>query len=560
MIVSPTSDRNPGALLTFGVCIFLAALVWVAFGGAIYHGFVDYDDGSYVYENPKITGGLSLSAVQWAFTHVHANNWHPLTSISHMLDCQLYGVQPSGHHLNNILLHGATAILLFLALHELTNRFWPSAFVAALFAVHPLRVESVVWVSERKDVLSGVFFMLMLWAYARYCRKDRHRSIFYLIVVLAFALGLMCKPTLVTAPFVLLLLDYWPLGRLLGEWPAVRHRLREKIPLFILSAASCVATLIAQKHALTEVRELPLTDRISNALVSYVSYLGQIVYPARLTVFYPYRQNGPAVSQLFLAFVILLIISALFFLWRRKHPFLLVGWLWFLGMLIPMIGIVQVGQQSRADRYTYLPMIGVCILVTWGLLNLLKKWRHDRGIVFATAVLLIIALVARSNAQTEHWRNTEALWRHAVENMSRNYIAHYTLGNVLAQQQRFDEAIAQYQKSLEIEPNYAQTHNNLGIAFANEGRFGDAITEYEIALRLRPDFVEVHNNLGTILATIGKPEEAIDQFEEALRLRPNYIEVHKNLARLLEKLGRREEAMPHIAEANRLESVRASSK
>ena len=559
MIVSPTSDRNPGALLTFGVCIFLAALVWVAFGGAIYHGFVDYDDGSYVYENPKITGGLSLSAVQWAFTHVHANNWHPLTSISHMLDYQLYGVQPSGHHLNNILLHGATAILLFLALHELTNRFWPSAFVAALFAVHPLRVESVVWVSERKDVLSGVFFMLMLWAYARYCRKDRHRSIFYLIVVLAFALGLMCKPTLVTAPFVLLLLDYWPLGRLLGEWPAVRRLLVEKIPLFILSAASCVVTLVAQQRALTEVRELPLTDRISNALVSYVVYLGQIIYPSRLAVFYPYGHNGPGILVTVLALVILLTLSGLFFLWRTKHPFLLVGWLWFLGMLVPMIGIVQVGQQSRADRYTYLPMIGVCILASWGLVSLSKKWRNGQGMVVAGAVLLIIALVTRSYAETEHWRNTEALWRHAIENTTKNYIAHYTLGNVLAQQQRFDEAIVEYQRSLAIEPNYAQTHNNLGIAFANEGRFADAITQYEIVLRLRPDFAEVHNNLGIILATTGKSEEAVNEFEEALRLRPNYIEVHKNLARLLEKLGRTEEAMAHIAEVNRLESVRASS-
>src|SRR5437899_5931635 len=381
-------------VVTAIVLVFLAMIVWVSFGQALRHDFLGYDDQRYVIQNAWVTNGLTPGGIKWAFTHVHASNWHPLTTISHMLDCQLYGLQPWGHHLTNILLHATAAILLFFALRELTasgdavagigdagrdqrsrlqrGSLWPSVLVAAVFAVHPLRVESVAWVSERKDVLSGVFFMLTLWAYARYARSDAPSLFRYLIVVVLFALGLMCKPTLVTLPFVLLLLDYWPLGKVRplsssgrGE-TASRWKRRntlswlmiEKVPLFALSAAPCVATLLAQKQALDMSIKVPIEERLGNALISYVAYVGQMIWPAHLAVLYPYPEDNLKVPQVIVALLLLLMISVAFFLWRKKYPFLLIGWLWYLVMLIPMIGIIQVGSLVRADRYTYLPQSG----------------------------------------------------------------------------------------------------------------------------------------------------------------------------------------------------------
>src|SRR6266542_2412501 len=466
---SGDSRTRNDRLIASVVCILLAGIVWIAFGQTLHHEFVNYDDGSYVYANPGIINGLTPGNIQWAFTHVHAANWHPLTTISHMLDCQLYGLQPWGHHLTNILLHAAPAILLFLALWRLTDNIWPSAFVAALFAIHPAHVESVAWVAERKDVLSAVFFMLTLWAYARYARGDRFSWGRYTTVLVFFALGLMCKPTLVTLPFVLLLLDYWPLRRIQnsdfgGQRSAVaapvrgapqrRTRLRvasawqaagwlhlivEKIPLFVLSAASCVATILAQKEAFAPMRAIPLQERVANAVVAYVEYVGQMVYPAHLAVLYPYPEGGLNVAEVVLALLFLLIVSVIFVLWRSRYPFALIGWLWFLGMLVPMIGIVQVGSQPRADRYTYLPEIGLYMLVTWSAIELFKTWKHQRE-VFAIATLLIIGtLTIRSHFQTSYWRNSEALWRHTIDVTSRNYIADNNLAGTLEERGQLNE-------------------------------------------------------------------------------------------------------------------------
>jgi len=432
------------------VSVFLAVIVWIAFGRALNHGFVDYDDQNYVLRNPRVTNGLTLDGVHWAFTHVDATNWHPLTTISHMLDSQLYGLQPWGHHLTNILLHAAAAILLFFALRELTGSgqavvgigdadrdqrsrvqrgsLWASVFVAALFAVHPLRVESVAWVSERKDVLSGVFFMLTLWAYARYARDNVRSSLWYITVIVLFALGLMCKPTLVTLPFVLLLLDYWPLGRVRpssssgrGETESRWKRRNtlswlviEKVPLFLLSAASCVATLLAQKQALDLSIKAPIQERLGNALISYVAYVGQMIWPAHLAVLYPYPEGNLKVPQVILALLLLVMISVAFFLWRKKCPFLLIGWLWYLGMLIPMTGIIQVGSQVRADRYTYLPQIGLYLLVAWGGMELFHRWRRSCEVLAAAALLVIMALIMRSYLQTCCCRDTDALWKHSL--------------------------------------------------------------------------------------------------------------------------------------------------
>jgi tetratricopeptide (TPR) repeat protein len=588
------------------VSIFLAVIVWIAFGQALGHEFVGYDDPRYVLQNSWVTNGLTLGRIQWAFTHVHATNWHPLTTISHMLDCQLYGLQPWGHHLTSILLHATAAILLFLALRKLTGAVWPSLLVAAVFAIHPLRVESVAWVSERKDVLSGVFFMLILWAYARYARGNSARSFWYIMVVVLFALGLMCKPTLVTVPFVLLLLDYWPLGRtqsspFLGRgitrntWPWL---IVEKLPLFVLSAASCVATLLAQKQALDASLKPPLGERIGNALVSYVVYLGQMIWPARLAVLYPYPEGNLKVSHVILALLLLLIISTGFFLWRTKYPFLLTGWLWYLGMLVPMIGIVQVGSQVRADRYTYLPQIGLYLLVAWGAMELFHQWRRSRVVLAGAGLLILTALMTRSYFQTSYWQDTETLWKHATATTSNNYIATTNLAEALFQSGRFDEAIAECQKALKIKPDFAAAHVDLGAALVENQRGGDgarrqygavdeAIVHYRRALQIKPDFAQAHSNLGTALLLKGQVDEAIAQYqkaleidpnfaearyslgnaflaegrysesiaeyEAALHIRPDYFEAHYNLGRALATIGKTDEALKEFTEALRID-------
>jgi len=570
----PRSRTHGGRVVTSIVSVFIAVIVWIAFGQALRHGFIDYDDHRYVDQNPIVTNGLTLGGIQWAFTHVHATNWHPLTTISHMLDCQLYGLQPWGHHLTSILLQAAAAVLLFLALRKLTGDPWPSLFVAAIFDVHPLHVESVAWVSERKDVLSGVFFMLVLWAYARYARSNGRSLFRYLIVVVLFAFGLMCKPTLVTLPFVLLLLDYWPLGRVrpsssrghgitASPWQR-RNTLSwlviEKVPLFVLSAASCVATLLAQKQALGISIKAPLEERVGNALISYVVYVGQMIWPARLAVLYPYPEGNLKVSHVILALLLLVMISVAFFLWRKKYPFLLIGWLWYLGMLVPMIGIIQVGSQVRADRYTYLPQIGLYLLVAWSAAELFHRWRRSREILAITAALIIIALTTRSYLQTSYWRDTETLWKHAIANTSNNYIAHTNLAQTLSQSGRFAEAIAECEKALKIKPDFAAAHNNLGSALQENTRSGDdarrqggavdeAIEHYRKALQIKPDFTQARSNLGNALLQKGQMDEAIAQFQKALEMEPNDAEAEFSLGKAFLQKGEINKAIVHYQKA-----------
>ena len=569
-----SSRTHGGRVVTGIVSVFLAVIVWIAFGRGLNHEFLGYDDQSYVLRNPRVTNGLTLDGIQWAFTHVDVTNWHPLTTISHMLDCQLYGLQPWGHHLTNILLHAAAAILLFLALRELTGTLWPSLLVAAVFAVHPLRVESVAWISERKDVLSGVFFMLTLWAYARYARGNVRSSFWYMTVVVLFALGLMCKPTLVTLPFVLLLLDYWPLGRVRpssssgrGE-TASRWKRRntlswlviEKVPLFGLSAASCVATLLAQKQALDMSIKAPFEERLGNALISYVVYVGQMIWPAHLAVLYPYPEGNLKVPQVILALLLLLMISVAFFLWRKKYPFLLIGWLWYLGMLIPMIGIIQVGSQVRADRYTYLPQIGLYLLVACSAAELFHRWRRSREVLAAAAVLVIMALTTRSYLQTSYWRDTETLWKHAIASTSNNYIAHTNLAQTLSHSGRFAEAIAECQEALKIKPDFAAAHNNLGVALLRNKQSGDgalghdgavdeAIEHYRKALQINPDFTQAHKNLGIVLLRKGQMDEAIAQFQKTLELEPNDAQAEFSLGSAFLQRREVDEAIAHYQKA-----------
>jgi protein O-mannosyl-transferase len=527
-----------------GVCLFLAAIVWAVFGQTTHDEFVNYDDGVYVYENPEVARGLTFPGIAWAFTHFYASNWHPLTWLSHMLDCQFYGLHPGGHHLTNVLLHITTVIALFLVLRQMTGFLWRSAFVAAVFAIHPLRVESVAWVAERKDVLSGLFFMLTIGAYVRYARRPWSPGR-YGLVMLLFALGLMCKPMLVTLPFVLLLLDRWPLQRV----EPARRLVMEKLPLLALAAASCVVTILAQHEAIQSTGSYPPALRFENASVSGMVYLGQMVWPAGLAVFYPYPHNGLPAWAVIVAPILLLSISAEVFILRKTRPYLLVGWLWYLVMLAPVIGIVQAGFQSHADRYTYLPQIGIYVAVTW----LAAEWTAKRpaarvAIGYLAAGVLAVLMVCAWK-QAAYWQNSESLWGHTLDCTVDNVNAHLNLGNALLQKGRVNDAIVQYQQALQIEPDYAQVHYNLGNAFLQKGSMDDAITQYQEALRFDPGYAQADNNLGYALLQKGNVDNAIAHYQSALQIDPDYAEAHNNLGYALLQKGSVDEAIIHFQKA-----------
>ena len=537
------------------VCLILVSLIWLIFGQTLGHGFVNFDDGDYVYNNLEVARGLSIPGIGWAFTHVHSGNWHPLTTLSHMLDCELFGLHPRGHHFVNVVLHIAVAILLFLTLQQMTAAPWPSALVAMLFAIHPLRVESVAWVSERKDMLSGIFFMATLWVYTRYARSKGSGSRPYLLALVLFALGLMCKPTLVTLPFVLLLLDYWPLQRLANstskqtDFSVLRRLVIEKIPFFILSAASCVATLLAQKQAIDVLKHLSFFDRIGNALVSYVIYLRQMVYPVGLAVLYPHPAHTLSTAEVLFAFIFLAAVSLVVILWRKKHPYLLIGWLWYLGMLVPMIGIVQVGLQARADRYTYLPQIGIALAVVWSGNALFSSSPLRRRLLIAFASIVIAALGLIAFRQTAYWRNSETLWQHTLSCTSNNFLAHDDCGSALLEEGRTDEAISEFEAALAINPNSAETHNNLSAAFMRNRRIDDAIAHYMKAIEIKPDYAEAHSNLGVALMQKKRFDEAVDHFRKALASDPKFAQAYNNFGASLLNQGKVDDAIDKFQRA-----------
>ena len=587
-------DPKPWASRSYAataVCGLLVAAVAVVFGQTVRHEFVNFDDDRYVYDNPQVSSGLTLHGVAWAMTHSHVGNWHPLTSISHMLDCQFYGIQPGGHHLTNVVLHAATAVLLLLVLRSMTGQLWPSALVAALFAVHPLRVESVAWVAERKDVLSGLFFMATLGAYVGYVRRPASFWRYALIMVL-LALGLMAKPMLVTTPLVLLLLDYWPLERF-GECPAtedarpLRSRfLRlfvEKIPLLVLAAASCVATLLGQVEAMAPGDLIPMPSRIANAVVSYAGYLGQMFYPVDLAVLYPHLGGGLPIWKIVGAALLLVGISVVAVVGRRRHPYVLVGWLWYLGTLVPVIGLVQVGSQAMADRYTYLPQIGICLAVVWAAGRAAGSWPYRRYLYGGVSALAIAVLMACAWRQAAFWRNNETLWTQTLACTSRNAIAendlalalvnagridealpyfreaveirpqlveaYSNLGDALLRKNRVDEAIAQFEKALTIKPRHAELHNNLGVALARRGETDDAIPHYRTALELKPEYAQAQFNLGNALLQKGQFDEAFTCYRKALELKPLDPAIHKNFGNALAQTGKLDEAIAQYRQA-----------
>jgi protein O-mannosyl-transferase len=524
-----TSDRRHSQRLIVGVCVFLVALAWLVFGQTLRHQFVNYDDGSYVYGNPNIAQGLSVRGVAWAFTHVHSQNWHPLTTISHMLDCQLFGLKSGGHHFTNVFLHTVAVLLLFLVLRGMTGSIWRSAFVAAVFAIHPLRVESVAWIAERKDLLSGVFFMLTLGAYARYASTPSFAR--YLTMSILFACGLMSKPMLVTTPFVLLLLDYWPLRRIV-DLRSFRRMLIEKIPLLLLSAASCVATILAQKQATGSAEELPLLWRVNNAIVTCVTYIWQMFWPARLSVFYPHPENRLSILQVFGAAILLIAISFLAIILRRKRPYLLTGWFWYLIMLVPVIGVFQVGMQGHADRYTYLPHIGLYLLVTWSVAEM-STFRGHKEILFSVSCIFLVGLSLCAWRQTTHWKNSETLWRHALVINPNDDVAQAGLGGVLLDNGKLDEAIAHFQRALAIRSANAQAHRSLGNAFIKKGNTSDAIAHWHMSLELQPEDVEARDDLGAVLAQQGRLREAMAEWRKSLQYNPDDVNALNNLAWVL---------------------------
>jgi Tfp pilus assembly protein PilF len=553
------------------ICLLLVLATVIVYWQVRNHEFISLDDSEYVTENRHVQNGLTLNGVIWAFTATHVANWHPLTWLSHMMDCQLYGLNPKGHHFTNVFLHLLNTLLLFSILQRMTGALWRSGLVAALFALHPLHVESVAWVAERKDVLSTLFWLLTMWGYIWYVERPRLTR--YLLTLLAFALGLMIKPMLVTLPCVLLLLDYWPLKRFQlsqsgGDTPATTgtfqeqrapflRLLLEKTPFFALTATSSMVTFLVQRSggAVSAFDVYPVKIRIANTLVSYVSYIGHMVWPRGLAVFYPHPgmslPGWHAVgASLLLACISIAVIRA-----ARRHPYLAVGWFWYLGTLVPVIGLVQVGAQAMADRYTYVPLIGLFVMIAWSIPDFFTG-NHYRKIVLSMAVgTVLLALTVCSWLQVQHWKNNLTLFKHALKVTAKNYVAHDSLGNALTQQGKVEEAIDHYNQALKIKPNSAKFHNNLGVALFEQRRVKEAMSHYAVALRLDADYAETYNNFGVAWFTVGKFDKAIAQYREALRLDPNFAKAHNNLGNVLVEKGRFDEAIIHYSKALALKAL-----
>jgi tetratricopeptide (TPR) repeat protein len=591
------------------ISAFLCLLAGFTFLPIIRNDFVNLDDPMYVYENVHVQHGFSWEAIRWAFTTLEGGFWHPLTWLSIMLDCRLYGLHPGGHHFTNVLLHAANTLLLFLVFQRMTGATWRSAVVAALFAVHPLHVESVAWAAERKDVLSALFFMLTIWAYARYVETTEPRdrtttgprravvqgsrfkvqssrffvpifhppslaspklsgggSIFYFLALLFFACGLMSKSMVVTLPVVLLLLDYWPLRRGVRcevrsanpssqqwRWAVWRRLAVEKAPFFAASVASGVVTLFAQKaaHALLTPTELPLMNRIANAIVSYAHYLLQMLWPRDLAVYYPFQAALPlwlvAASALLGAAAVTGALRA-----SRKYPYLGFGSLWYVIILLPVIGLVQVGGQSQADRYTYLPLIGVFTILAWGVHDLTRRWRLQVIALSAAAASSLLACVVLTCRQLGYWKESETLFRRALAVTKDNELAHNSLGSALVSKGRRDEALPEFEKAVELMPDFAEAQNNLGAALAAKGRFDEALGHLQEAARLTPANPGAHCNLGDVLAKTGQMDEAITQYHRAITLKPDEPDPHCHLADVLIQRGRPEEAVPEYRQALKL--------
>ncbi|MGO9136709.1 MAG: tetratricopeptide repeat protein [Syntrophales bacterium] len=629
------SQETPDYRRQLLICLFLTFTVLAAFWQVNRCDFINYDDEDYITENSHIQNGITTEGIRWAFTTSHAANWHPLTWLSHMLDYQLFGLKPGWHHLANVFFHIANTLLLFLILNRMTRARWQSTFVAALFALHPLHVESVAWVSERKDVLSTFFWMLAMGAYILYVERPVLQR--YLPVLIFFALGLMAKPMLVTLPFVLLLLDYWPLQRFQqkrptheiqtdshvsvvkqkttakkmhggksetkveksatskNRWELIRPVFWEKIPFFALTALSSIITYVTQQKggAIVSIEAFSLSDRIANAFVSYVIYIRKMIWPNDLAIFYPHPAHLPtwqvAGAVLFLIAVTLIVIRT-----AEKLPYLAVGWLWYVGTLVPVIGIVQVGAQARADRYTYIPLIGLFIVAAWGLPELSKKWRFRKEVLFASFTLSLLCFFIVTWTQVGYWQNSVTVFRHALEVTapnSRTYIdlgaaynnlgnyrkaievsddaiklipklenvyynqlekVYYNRGLAYSKLGDYKQALGDYDRAIEIDPTHAKAYNNRGIAYDILGNHRQAIGDFDKAIMINQKYAEAYYNRGIVYGRLGNYKQAIGDFDKAIGFNPKYAEAYYNRAASHYSLGNQRQAFEDLKTAARL--------
>ena len=524
------------------ICIFLVVATFFIYSQVQDHEFINFDDDVYITNNLNVQAGLTSKSVEWVFTTFTMGNWSPVTWFSHMLDYQLYGLHAKGHHLTSLFFHIANSLLLFLVLSRMTGVIWQSAFVAAMFAFHPLNVESVAWAAERKNVLSTLFMLITMWAYIRYAKKPTIKR--YSLVFLFFTLGLMSKPMLVTLPFVLLLLDYWPLRRLkfrqergsnevleknIFKKLKVLLLVFEKVPLFLLTIGLSIITFISQKSfgAMHYAESLTFSTRVTNAMVSYLDYLGKMVWPSGLSILYPHPGNTLSVWQGILCAMALMGITIMSIRLIRKAPYVAVGWFWYIGTLFPVIGVVQVGGQAMADRYTYIPLIGIFIIIAWGIPDLISKWRYKEKVLSAMAGIIIFALFITTWKQVSHWKSSITIFNHAIRVTDKKYpnfsLAYNNLGIALYAKGKNQEAVSHYKMAIKTKPAHAKAYYNLGIALNNERKYEEAIYHYKMAIRIHPDFANAHYNLGIILLQRGEIKEAIHSFRKTVRLRPDLI-------------------------------------
>jgi len=552
------------------ICLILAIAILAVYWQVQHYDFVNFDDDKYVTENLNIQAGITLKSVKWAFTNFDQMYWHPLTWLSHMLDCELYGLEPGMHHLTSLLFHIVNTLLLFLVFRKMTGSLWQSAFVAALFALHPINVDTVAWVAERKNVLSTFLWILTMFTYARYIEKP---GLFrYMLTFSVFALGLMAKPMLVTLPFVLLLLDYWPLRRLrFGQSNSDNRRkarkpttsdytessvfrlVLEKTPFFLLVILYfCLISLSFQPDAIGVVstESVSMNLRLANALVSCVSYMGKMIWPQDLAVLYPFPTTMLPMWQITGAGLLLVCVSVLVARAWKQKPYFVVGWLWFLGTLVPVIGIIQGGLwPAMADRWAYVPLIGIFIMIAWGVPDLLSGWQHRRAFLAISSGCILSVLTMVTWMQLQYWQNSTTLFKHAISVTENNAHSHINLGVALQEQRKTDEAIAHYTEALKINPDYAKAHYNLGIALQKQGKVDEAIAHYTEALKIEPDSAKAHYTLGVTLAEQGKLAEAIDYLTRALKIKPDYAEAHYNLGVVLAEQGKIAEAIDYFTKA-----------
>jgi protein O-mannosyl-transferase len=554
---SSRSRRATGVLGERYIIPVLIAITFIVFWPVQRLPFLTHDDDAYIYDNPHVKTGLTAANFSWALTATDVYNWHPVTWISHMLDVQIYGLDNAGHHRTNLLFHIANVVLLFLVLKRITGRAWPSAFVSGLFAVHPLHVESVAWVAERKEMLCAFFMLLSILAYARYAVKPSART--YVPIILFYVLGLMSKPMLVSLPLLLLLLDYWPLARMEPAGASIAKLVTEKLPLFLLAGVSGIVTFVAQRSggAVVNLSGYPLGLRLENALVSYVRYMGKMFWPFGLALPYPYPDGGFPIWQVAGASMLLALITFAAIRAFDNHPYLLVGWFWYVVTLIPVIGIVQAGGQALADRYTYIPLTGLFIIVAWGFADVVgrieaRNWRLGAAFgavrpalaVFAASSVFLLGIC--SHVQLSYWRDGVALFSHTLAVTGPNYLAHNQLGVAYGATGDRRRAAGEFREAIKLAPDYYLAHYNLGGTLVQDGIIDEAVAEYQRAIDLAPKFYRTYDNLGYALVISGKLDPAEKAYRDAIRLEPGFGESHWNLAMVHYAKGRFEEAWAEI--------------